>query len=153
MFVQCFSCDFFMDLWFCFHVFFLWLFYGFCLWICGSWSNVFHNKWSITLFNYNISEIVHATNICCIGFTTKVMTCGLQVCCIKTTKIIDNVRTTEIVTWQESTSSLVIIVWLSLWQLYMLKLHFPTTKDQKTTHIQLSCNCLLGISTIVQLSP
>jgi hypothetical protein len=72
------------------------------------------------------------------------MTCGLQVCCIKTTKI---------VTWQESTSSLITVVWLSLWKLYLSKPHYPATKDQKKTHIQLSFNYPLGISTIVQLSP
>jgi hypothetical protein len=81
------------------------------------------------------------------------MTCGLQVCCIKTTEIVDNVGTTKIVTWQEPTSSLITIVWLSLWKLYLLKPHYPATKNKKTTHIQLSCNYPLGISTIVQLSP
>jgi hypothetical protein len=35
----------------------------------------------------------------------------------------------------------------------LLKPHYPATKTQKTTHIQLLCNYPLGITTIVQLSP
>ncbi len=34
-----------------------------------------------------------------------------------------------------------------------LKPHYPTTKTQKITHIQLLCNYLLGIKTNVQLYP
>ncbi len=33
------------------------------------------------------------------------------------------------------------------------KPHYHATKTQKTTHTQLLCNYLLGITTIVQLSP
>jgi hypothetical protein len=35
---------------------------------------------------------------------------------------------------------------------HLPKPHYLTTKTQKTTYIQLSCNYLLGITTIVQLS-
>jgi saccharopine dehydrogenase-like NADP-dependent oxidoreductase len=38
-------------------------------------------------------------------------------------------------------------------ELRSLKPHCPTTKTQKTIHIQLLCNYLLGITTSVQLSP
>jgi hypothetical protein len=41
---------------------------------------------------------------------------------------------------------------LTLWEIAFIKTHYPTTKAKKTTHIQLFCNYLLGISTIMQLS-
>jgi hypothetical protein len=36
---------------------------------------------------------------------------------------------------------------------HSLKPHYPATKTQKTSHVQLLCNYLLGITTRVQLSP
>jgi hypothetical protein len=42
--------------------------------------------------------------------------------------------------------------WIHYEKLRLPKPHYPTTKSQKTTHIQLLCNYLMGITTIVQLS-
>jgi len=36
-------------------------------------------------------------------------------------------------------------------KLRLLKLHYPATKTQRTTHIQLLCNYFLGITINVQL--
>ncbi len=38
-------------------------------------------------------------------------------------------------------------------KLHMSKSHCPTTKAQKTIHIQLLCNHPLGITTIMEISP
>ncbi len=38
-------------------------------------------------------------------------------------------------------------------KLHLLKPHYPITKTQKTTHIQLFYNYPLGITTTMQLSP